>query len=375
MTKSGRTPSGLHLRQHYRRPAVVGRARAGIDGEMVHVVDEASLARHDHHAHLDRHRGIRRLHGLDVRDRVRCISVGIMLDGVRVVFPGTIAFVPHFPILETAIVGFVGVKHPGRCLRRCAAAVIDSSEDLRAQIRGNVLEGRVPPKGRWSNGTCPTPIRPASATPKSPSPAVTSSVDATPQGLRPTSPCSGRTAVRPPDATPARRLTPRWTVTGGVAGHQLHVIHVNVGCPLPEVALESRSRCSSSRCHAPSVESGTVYCTLGALAVNAVHRKGAWPVVIIDVPYTCTCWLRRCSPPLAQKLMLAYGAVLEIRPLKRQSLEAAVRDGEMEYAPEWVGEKFAKFTVAQLQFWRPVHQVVRVNRQVRLGHLRGSSGR
>src|SRR6516225_11765730 len=93
---------------------------------------------------MDRLRRISGFHLLNERDGVRRVSVRIMLDGVGIVLPVTIAFVANLPVTETAMVGLIGVPHPRSGLSRGAAAVIDGCEHLRPQICGYGLERCIP---------------------------------------------------------------------------------------------------------------------------------------------------------------------------------------------------------------------------------------
>ena len=98
MAKSGVVAEALERGEHDRRPAVIGRAGARVDGEMVGVVAVTALAGRDHHADLDR--AINRLHQIEVIPGARGVGVGIVGHGVAVGFPGAVAFVADFPILE-----------------------------------------------------------------------------------------------------------------------------------------------------------------------------------------------------------------------------------------------------------------------------------
>ena len=140
----GHDPEAFQLGQHDGRPAIVRGAGARIDGKMRRVVGITSLSRHDDDAHFDGHLRVSRLHLLNVSGRIGGISVRIMGNGMGIGFPRAIAFIANFPILETAIIGFVGRSHPGRRLTGSAGAIIDGGENLSAQIGGDGHEGGIP---------------------------------------------------------------------------------------------------------------------------------------------------------------------------------------------------------------------------------------
>ena len=98
MAKSGVAARLLERGEQDGRPAVIGRAGARVDGEVVGVVAGTALAGRDHDADLDR--AINRFHQIEVIPGARGVGVGIMGHGVAVGFPGAVTFVADFPILE-----------------------------------------------------------------------------------------------------------------------------------------------------------------------------------------------------------------------------------------------------------------------------------
>ncbi len=141
--KIRRDAEAAELRQHDGRPAIIRRLRARVDGKMAGVVAGGVFARHHHDAHLDGHAGIGRLHLLNISRRPRGIGVRIVRHGIGIHFPRAITFIAHFPILEAAVIGLVGVQHPGGRLGRRAGAVVDGGENLRAQVGGEIAEGGI----------------------------------------------------------------------------------------------------------------------------------------------------------------------------------------------------------------------------------------
>jgi len=107
------------------------------------VVGVTVLARHDHDADQDRHGGDGGFHLLDASDGVGCIRVGIMLDGVGVIFPTAVAFVADFPVFEVAMVSAVGRGNPRGGLGWRATAVIHRGENLRAEVGGEIAEASI----------------------------------------------------------------------------------------------------------------------------------------------------------------------------------------------------------------------------------------
>src|SRR5689334_24582156 len=107
---------------------------------MIRVMDEpAILASYDDNADLDSR--IDGFHRRYVIARGYRITVRVMRTLPRIGLPATVAFVTNLPILETMMVGDIGILNPvGGFLRR-ACAVVGGDDGLRVERARDAGEG------------------------------------------------------------------------------------------------------------------------------------------------------------------------------------------------------------------------------------------